>query len=77
MFREQSVNPQGTHSLKIKWQPGIYIVLNVARLKPEPSKTTAFLIIIITKTGTAQWERARLYRINRLPLDHVRQKKRK
>ena len=31
--------------------------------------------LIIIKTGTAEWERARLYRVNRPPLDHVRQKK--
>ena len=34
------------------------------------------IIIIITRTGTAEWERARLHRVNRPPpLDHVRQKK--
>ena len=34
-----------------------------------------FKIITITKTGTAEWERAKLYRVNRPPLDHVRQRK--
>ena len=33
-------------------------------------------IIVITITGTAEWERARLYRVNRPTLDHVRLKKR-
>ena len=31
------------------------------------------MFLLLLKTGTAEWERARLYRVNRHPLDHVRQ----